>query len=220
MTRVKVCGMTNCADALAAIKCGADAIGFLVNNGPGPSERFITASTARDIIATLPPLCTTVLVTTETNPTIIEELARATRVTTVQCHAEVSPDDVRTIRAALPYLSIIKSVHVSGDAAHVRAYMQPFDHIVDAFVLDTAKPEQGLVGGTGETHDWTVSAEIVRTSAKPIILAGGLTPHNVRDAITTVQPYAVDANSGVSRSRTEKDPEKMRAFIHNAHITL
>jgi phosphoribosylanthranilate isomerase len=216
MTRVKVCGITNLTDARAAIACGVDALGFLVNVDSAPSPRFISAEQARAIITQLPPFCSTVLVTTTREPKAIIDMARTMRVTTVQCHGGTTPEGIAQIKQELPYLKVYKSIHVHAGRAAVLAEARRYERVVDAVVLDTAKPERGQFGGTGETHDWGVSKMIVESLHVPVILAGGLGPDNVREAIAQVYPYAVDANSGVSKTPTEKDIEKMTLFINRA----
>ena len=96
--------------------------------------------------------------------------------------------------------------------------MQNFEAIVDAYILDTINLVENKVGGTGMTHDWSISSEVVKKTNLPIILAGGLNPDNVATAIETVRPFCVDVNSGVKDSRGFKEPKKLLAFINNAKV--
>jgi len=214
MVKVKICGITNFEDALAAISCGADAVGFLVGQVYPSLSVFISAEAAARIVAKLPPFCSTVLVTHLSRPTAVVQAARAARVTTVQLHGETEPDEAHAIRRKLPNIKVYKAVHVLGETAVAEA--RRFLGKVDGIVLDTAFKETGQVGGTGQPHDWRISKRIVRSLPLPVILAGGLNPGNVREAISLVHPYAVDVNSGVSRRDGSKDRRKLTLFIERA----
>ncbi|HTL54869.1 MAG TPA: phosphoribosylanthranilate isomerase [Candidatus Limnocylindrales bacterium] len=216
MVKVKICGITNLEDAFAAITCGADAIGFLVGQVHPSRSVFISAEVARGIAAKLPPFCSTVLVTHLSRPAAIMQAARVARVTTIQLHGETEPDEAETIRRRLPNVKVYKAVHVLDERALAEA--RRFLGKVDGIVLDTAVKETGQVGGTGQPHDWRISRRIVQSVKLPVILAGGLNPGNVRQAIRLVRPYAVDVNSGVSTPDGTKDIRKLRLFIERAKI--
>jgi phosphoribosylanthranilate isomerase len=214
MVKVKICGITNRQDALNAIACGADALGFLVGQMHASRSVFISAEAARGIAEALPPFCSSVLVTHLAAPDDLLSLAITARVTTIQLHGNTTPDEAVRIRTWLPNVKVYKAIHVTNGTA--LAHAKTFVGKVDAIILDTAIPEKGMVGGTGKTHDWNLSRAIVESVPLPAILAGGLTPENVQEAIRIVQPYAVDVNSGVSYSDGTKDPQKLRQFILNA----
>lgn len=216
MIRVKICGITNLEDALAALACGADAVGFLVGQVHPSRSVFISAETAGKIVAKLPPFCSTVLVTHLSKPEAVVRAARRARVTTIQLHGEIDPDEAGAIRRTLPQVKVYKAVHVIDSTAVAEA--RRFTRKVDAIVLDTALKETGQVGGTGQPHDWQISRRIVQSVSLPIILAGGLNPANVREAIRLVRPFAVDVNSGVSRADGTKDIWKLRQFIQRAKM--
>jgi phosphoribosylanthranilate isomerase len=216
MVKVKICGITNLEDALAAVACGADAVGFLVGQVHPSGSVFISAQAAGRIAAKLPPFCSTVLVTHLSRPTAVVQAARAARVTTVQLHGETEPDEADTIRRKLPNIKVYKAVHVLGETAVADA--RRFLGKVHGIVLDTALKETGQVGGTGQPHDWRISKRIVQSLPLPVILAGGLNPGNVREAIRLVRPYAVDVNSGVSRPDGTKDLRKLKLFIQQARM--
>jgi phosphoribosylanthranilate isomerase len=217
MVKVKICGITNVEDALEAVAYGADAVGFLVGQVYPSRSAFISAEAAARIAAKLPPFCSTVLVTHLSRPSAVVRAARTARVTTIQLHGETQPDEAAAIRRSLPYVKVYKAVHVLGEAAVAQA--RRFVGKVDGIVLDTASKETGQVGGTGKPHDWAISQRIVQAVPLPVILAGGLTPENVRRAIRLVQPYAVDVNSGVSRPDGSKDRLKLRRFIQRAKMS-
>jgi phosphoribosylanthranilate isomerase len=136
-------------------------------------------------------------------------------ITTVQLHSEIDPNSVESLRGRHPHLKIFKSVSViSADSV---VYPEAFEQLVDGFVLDSINLATDQVGGTGKTHDWSVSREIVmRYPDIPIILAGGLNSENVRSAIESVRPFGVDVNSGTKAANGFKDPRKMEAFIVQA----
>jgi phosphoribosylanthranilate isomerase len=213
MVRVKICGIKRKEDALAAIRYGADAIGLLVGK-KYPSDDFIDETTAKNIVESLPPLCSSVLVTHLTDTKTVIELAVFTRVTTIQLHGDSSPADAQKIKTALPYVKLYKAVHIIDESSidHAKQFLDS----VDAILADTVNTATGQVGGTGLTHDWSVSKNLVAAFNKPVILSGGLTPDNVVNAIETVMPYGVDVNSGTQGADGYKDTTKLRLFIERA----
>ena len=211
---VKICGIRRHEDALIAAELGADAIGLLVGQRHN-SPDFISAAVAREISRTLPPSVEAVLVTQITEVDEIERLLRQSGITAIQLHSEITADSVANLRARFPDLKVFKSVHViSADSVR---YPEGFSKVVDGFVLDTINVATDQVGGTGKTHDWSISRKIVeRFPDIPIILAGGLNSKNVRSAIESVHPFGVDVNSGTKGSDGFKDARKMREFIREA----
>lgn len=210
MTKVKICGITNSADALAAIEAGADMLGFLVV--PRSGAQFVSKQQTAEIIPQLPERVMSVVVTMLEDVREIVDLVRDTHAKAVQLHGDVLPEEVADIKQALPGIQIIKTIHVRGEAAldEVRQY----DGLVDMILLDSAHHDN--TGGTGKTHDWQLSKRIVDSVSVPVILAGGLNPENVAEAIGVVHPYGVDARSGVSNTDGTKDLEKVRQFIVRA----
>lgn len=213
VTRVKICGIKRLEDAERAIEYGADALGFLVGRRYASSD-FISADAAASMIRSLPPFVTTVLVTHVVEAEEICGLATQLGCTAVQLHGDIARDAAAQIREQLPYVKMCKALHVT-DSATTQS-VQEWRGVVDAIVLDTAAPELDQIGGTGRTHDWTISATIVRQCPLPVILAGGLTAENVQGAIRQVRPYAVDVNSGTKDADGFKDPDKLRRFIRAA----
>ena len=211
---VKICGIRRQEDALIAAELGADAIGLLVGQRHN-SPDFISATVARDISRALPPSVEAVLVTHVEDLDELERLLQQSEIRAIQLHSEIAPSSVERLRDRLPHLKIFKSVSViSADSV---AYPEAFAKLVDGFVLDSINIATGQVGGTGKTHDWSVSRQIVmRYPEIPIILAGGLNSENVRSAIEHVHPFGVDVNSGTKASDGFKDPQKMEAFIVRA----
>ena len=214
IVKVKICGIINLHDGMAAITAGADAVGFLVGQVHPSRSVFISADAAGKIIEKLPPFCSTVLVTHLSRPRAVVQAARAARVTTIQLHGETKPDEADAIRRQLPNIKVYKVVHVLGDSTLAETLR--FIGKVDGIILDTAVKQTGQVGGTGRPHDWRISRRIVQSLPLPVILAGGLNPSNVREAIRVVRPSAVDVNSGVSRADGTKDLRKLKLFIQRA----
>jgi len=211
---VKICGVRRQEDALIAAELGADAIGLLVGQKHN-SPDFVSATVARDIAGVLPPSVDAVLVTHVKDVKELERLLQQSEITTIQLHSEIAPSAVERLRHRLPHLKIFKSVSVVSAASVT--YPEVFAKLVDGFVLDSVNVATGQVGGTGKTHDWSVSREIVMRYAKvPIILAGGLNSENVRSAIASVHPFGVDVNSGTKAADGFKDPRKIEAFIVQA----
>jgi len=214
MFQVKICGVKRAEDAGLAVAAGADALGFLVGQ-THTSADFIAPLTAKAIAASLPSGVIGVLVTHLTDPGDVLDLAVLTGLTTVQLHGEIWPEDVARLRRAAPDLTFLKSFHVTDEAG--LAYGEAFVGLVDGFVLDTANPKTGQIGGTGQTHDWNLSRRIVeRYRSVPVILAGGLNPDNVAEAIAAVGPFGVDVNSSTKGTDGFKSEAKARAFVANA----
>src|SRR6266566_6703878 len=200
---VKVCGIRREEVAVLVVELGADAIGLLVGQ-QHPSPDCISEQSAAGIARMLPSKTKAVLVTHVPDVDEIERLLRETEIATVQLHSEILPDAVQELKARLPKLTVIKSVHVVSDESI--EYPKPYLNLVDGFVLDSFNPATDQVGGTGLTHDWSISQRIVsRYSLTPMLLAGGLHAGNVHAAIQTVKPFGVDVNSGTRGSDGFKD---------------
>lgn len=210
---VKICGIRRLDDALAALEYGADALGFLVGR-KYHSPDFLDESDAAAIVAALPPHASSVLVTHLADPDDIVTLATAIGVSTIQLHGDTSPAQARVIGHRLPHIKIYKAIHVIDGQSINTA--QQYVTAVDAIVLDTINVATDQVGGTGQTHDWSISRQIVERLPIPVILAGGLTPDNVGDAICHVNPHGVDVNSGTKGSDGYKDRNTLRRFIECA----
>ena len=208
--RVKICGTATFADLDCAVAAGADAVGFLMGITHVTQDAG-TPETAAAMVATLPPFIVPVAVTHLTKPSDLIRIVELSRCTTLQIQDMVTPDDIAEVREALPYLRIMKAVHVMDESAITTA--KYFSDTADAILLDTRTADR--IGGTGITHDWNISAKIVKECSCPVILAGGLTPENVTEAITRVRPYAVDVHTGVKKNGV-RDAERTRAFVANA----
>lgn len=196
--RIKICGITRPEDALAAAASGADAIGLVFYPG---SPRFIDTDNAAAIVSVLPPLISKVGLFVNQNRSEIRSVLNQVSLDYLQFHGEESPEECS--RYDKPYIKSIRMDDNVKLASEVERYRGSSCLLLDAHV-------EGMVGGTGKTFDWT---KIPVSLNKPIILAGGLTPGNVKAAINRVNPYGVDVSSGVEKSKGIKDPDKMALFI-------
>jgi phosphoribosylanthranilate isomerase len=195
--KVKVCGTTRLKDAMLAVECGADAIGFIFYK---KSPRCVTAKTAKEICSKLPPFVQRVGVFVNETAEKINRIADRCGLDAVQLHGDESPAFCKKIRHR-----VIKAVRVKDPGSLKDLSRYP----VDGFLLDTYKEDQW--GGTGKVFDWELAARAKKYG--PVILAGGLNPRNVKAAIQKVQPYGVDVSSGVEQSPGKKDPKKVKAFL-------
>ncbi|MCK9299264.1 MAG: phosphoribosylanthranilate isomerase, partial [Methanoculleus sp.] len=182
--RVKFCGTASLADMRCATDAGCDALGFIMGVTHQSSD-FITPTEAAKMIRHLPPFIEPVAVTHLQETEDLITLVRDSHCTTLQIQNTIKPSEMDVIRDALPYVTILKAVHVTDESAiKMGKHYEPY---ADALILDTRTAEK--LGGTGIPHDWDISAAIVANSAVPVILAGGLTPENVSEAIRKVRPY-------------------------------
>lgn len=217
MVRVKICGVTSPAEAQLAERHGAHAIGVLVGRVHAASD-FVEPAVAIQISRSLPPFIAAVLVTHLEDPEAIVRLAESTSFPVLQLHSDLPAATLRELRTRLAPRKIIGKVSVDGEAAVEQAsQIAPF---VDAIVLDSRDRATDRVGGTGMVHDWSISARIASSSMVPVILAGGLTPENVAQAIGAVKPWGVDVNSGVESSDGRKDGARIRRFVAAASIIV
>jgi len=197
MTRVKLCGITREADRDAAVGAGADAVGFIVDVDVD-TPREIDAGRARELVAGVPPFATSVLVTMPATVQDALTLHEQVGADAVQVHGTLSPEYLGGLRARAD-VPVIAAV---GPDADLPAYAEA----ADALLVDSVDEQGG--GGTGETQDWERTAELVADLDVPVVLAGGLTPENVRTAVETVDPFAVDTASGVERAQRGRDARR------------
>jgi len=202
MTLVKICGITNLDDALAAVAAGADALGF---NFYKPSPRYITPQHAREIVEQLPDSLLTVGVfVNQESPAAVRSIAEEAGVGALQLHGDEPPTYCGEL--ATDYY-VIKTLAVS-DGFDVET-AQAYD--VEAIMLDTR--HNSLRGGTGRVFDWSV-AQLVSQTVLKLFLAGGLSPENIENAIKTVRPFAVDACSALENKPGKKNHDRVRVFVN------
>ena len=200
-TRVKVCGITSITDAALAVEAGADALGFI--HYPA-SKRHITIDTIASICATVPPFVSLVALVVDPDKSLIEDISRQTPIHCFQFHGNESPEFLAQM--TMPYYKKISLDRLSFDQAATN-YPQ-----AQALLADTPTALGAVPGGTGTSFDWSRTK---RTNNTPLILAGGLGPDNIVQAILQTHPYAVDVNSGVEQAPGIKDKEKLIQLINN-----
>ena len=213
-TRIKICCIASLQEAKMAIEYGADALGLVgkMPSGPGPIPDWLIA----EIVKTIhPPIASFLLTSEQSSEEIIYHIKRVDT-NTVQIVDELTTGTYSDIRTALPHLKIVQVIHVTGEESIDEAVR--ISPNVDALLLDSGSPKASLkiLGGTGNVHNWDLSREIVKAVDIPVFLAGGLHANNVRQAIETVRPFAVDICSGV-RTEGRLDPNKLEAFIKAVH---
>lgn len=202
-TRVKMCGTTRIEDALAAVRFGVDALGFIFY---AKSPRYVAPQQAAAIVASLPPFIDRVGVFVDAPLNEVVQLARL-GLSFVQLHGSETPEYCRELRKSLPECGIVKAFRVGAETC--RDTFRPHELCVDAFLLDTYV--KGARGGTGLVFDWTLIDKLGLT--RPLILAGGLSPENVTLAIEAVHPYAIDINSGIEVQAGIKDHQRLQALM-------
>lgn len=198
--RVKICGITNSEDARDAVALGADALGFVFAKSP----RQITQEQARDIVKELPPFITPVGVFVDEQVNAVKEICDFCDIHTVQLHGNEPPAYLKELNRFI----IIKAFRIKDDNdLRPMAVYKPHAFLLDSYV-------KGAMGGTGISFNWEIAKQAHKYGT--IILSGGLTPENVKEAIHRVKPYAIDVSSGVESSPGRKDRTLIKRFIKNA----
>ncbi len=213
MTWTKICGTTNLGDANLAVSAGADGLGFIF----APSPRQIQPETAAQIIAALPAKIAKIGVTVNQSPEAVANLAQTVGLTGIQLQGDESGDQLCAYRSAVPSRKIIKTLQarqvLAGGEEYLYQYLRQSEFL-DALLLDAGVP--GQPGGTGVPFDWNALAPLVANIKRciPVIIAGGLTPENVPEALRLFEPWGVDVVSGVESAIGRKDETKLRAFVN------
>jgi phosphoribosylanthranilate isomerase len=204
IVRTKVCGITRAADALAAVHQGANAIGFVFW---GRSERYVAPTTAREIIAVLPPFVAAVGVYVNPDPDWVKESSSIAGIHLLQFHGDESPDFCGQF--FLPYIKAVRVRAGIDLLQYATRYGGARGLLADTYV-------KGEPGGTGSVFDWNL---IPQDLPLPLILSGGLRPDNVIEAIRRARPSAVDVSSGVETAKGIKDAEKIAAFMRGVRAS-
>jgi phosphoribosylanthranilate isomerase len=214
ITRIKVCCISSIEEAQLAIRYGASALGLVsaMPTGPGPISEDLIASIAK----TIPPGVASFLLTSKLDAESIVEQQHTCRTNTLQLVDAVSLETYRQLRQALPGVGLVQVIHVTGDES-VDEAITTSDY-VDGILLDSGNPKSAVkeLGGTGRTHNWTISRRIVESVNVPVYLAGGLKPENVAEAIRQVGPFGVDLCSGI-RTEGRLDKTKLERFVEQVH---
>lgn len=198
MTAIKICGITRAEDALAAARCGANAIGL---NFYAPSPRYVTPARAAELVRALPPFVMSVGLFVNAGAGEVTQTLAQVRLDLLQFHGDESPAHCR--QYGMPYLKALRVRPGVDLLQYARDYHDAKALLLDAYV-------EGTHGGTGATFDWAL---IPKSLPLPVVLSGGLTPENVTAAVLAVKPWAVDVSSGVEASRGVKSAARMAAFV-------
>ena len=217
MIWVKICATTNLSDAQAGVAAGAAAMGFIF----APSSRRIEIDQAAEIVSSLADEIERIGVFVNETPGRVAEVAEQAGLTGVQLHGDEPADQMHEYRQALGQRKIIKTLQARellNSPDNLNSYLRSRQSI-DAILLDAGSPSQR--GGTGQTFDWIAAAPIVAKvrAQMPVIIAGGLNPENVGEAIRLFAPWGVDVVSGVERETGRKDEAKLRSFVGAARQT-
>ncbi len=195
-TRLKICGITNKEDAIMVANLGADALGFVF----AESKRKITPEKAKEIIEILPPFITTVGIFLDTDLHEVNEICEYTSLDAVQLHGNETPEYCDKIKR-----KVIKCISINASDTKESLLSKMKDYSISAFILDPGR-------GSGKVFEWKIAKGI----KKPIIIAGGLTPDNVKQVIKDLHPYGVDVSTGVEKGYGKKDRKKVEKFIKEA----
>ena len=209
-TRVKICCIRSIEEARLAVRLGASAIGLVSEMPSGPG--VISEALIAEISSTVPPEIPTFLLTSRTDPEEIIAQQRRFHVSAVQICDYLESGSMAVLRRALRGVSLVPVVHVTDEHSVAEALQVARE--ADALLLDSGDRSLPVkeLGGTGRTHEWSLSARIVRDSPVPVFLAGGLTPANVAEGIRTVRPFGVDVCTGV-RTAGALDEQKLTDFM-------
>lgn len=213
MVKVKICANKSIEDAKMSIDAGADIIGILVGQ-KHTSNDFVDKETAKKIVDFAKGKCDISLVTHLKSAKEIIKLTKYIGNNIIQLHSDIDENEVTEIAKELPEVKLVRLIHISSDGRIITDYKR-FKY-ADFYLLDSFNLKTNQVGGTGITHDWKRSKELIEKLDKPTFLAGGLNPENVSDAIKATNPYGVDVNSGCKNEKGLKDKEKVKRFVENA----
>lgn len=213
MVKVKICANKSIEDAKMCLDAGADIIGILVGQ-EHTSNDFVDKNVARKIVEYVNGKCDVSLVTHLTDANEIIELTKFIGNNVIQLHSDIKESEVEKIVRNLPGIKLVRLIHVASDGTIFTDYKKM--KYADYYLLDSFNLKTNQVGGTGITHDWNKSHDLIKILDKPTFLAGGLNPDNVKEAIRKACPYGVDVNSGCKNEYGRKDPKKVKLFIENA----
>ena len=212
---IQVAGVKDQAEADSLVRCGVRFLGFPLRLPVHKAD--LGEQEAAAVIRTLKPPARGVLITYLDRADDVMEFCDSLGVSIVQLHGDIAVDELRHLKERRPALTVVKSLVVGlHPAAELLATIEGTAPHVDAYITDTFDPQTGASGATGKTHDWKVSRQLVLQSPRPVILAGGLNPDNVREAILAVRPAGVDAHTGLEDASGRKSEAKVRTFVREA----
>jgi phosphoribosylanthranilate isomerase len=212
---IQIAGAKNLKETQMLLKARADHIGFPLRLPHGGED--LTEDMARKIIQKIDQPDKFVLITYLTEPAAVIKFCEYLNIHKVQLHNDLHPTMLQEINQKAPALQIIKSLIIKeNNQEHLADYIAKSYQYVDYYITDTYDPETQAIGATGKTHNWEISKKIVEISPRPVILAGGLDPHNISEAIKYVQPDGVDAHTGLEDNQGHKDPDLVQKFVKRA----
>lgn len=212
---IHVAGVIDEAEARMLIECSVPYLGFPL--ALAYHQEDLSADDAAAIVSSLGGQATFFLITYLNSAEAILKLCDRLGVSMVQLHGDISTNELEVLRRSSKPIRVLKSLIVGPDNLDaLQNELERLEPLVDGFITDTFDPETGATGATGKTHDWEVSRALVALSAKPIILAGGLTAENVRVAIETVQPAGVDVHTGLEGDLGRKRRDLVESFVREA----
>lgn len=216
---IQIAGVIDRDEADMLVAEGIDWIGFPLRLTVNRED--ISEESASEIIRSLAQPTRAVLITYLRTADAIVALCKKLSAMTVQLHGDTPLAEVIRLKTTKPDLHVLKSLVVrSGNFEALKGIVSRYADWVDGFITDTFDPETGACGATGKTHDWNASRRLVELSTRPVILAGGLTPDNVRQAILHVRPAGVDAHTGVEGPDGRKDRSKIKSFVSEARAAF
>ncbi|OGU67894.1 MAG: N-(5'-phosphoribosyl)anthranilate isomerase [Stygiobacter sp. RIFOXYC12_FULL_38_8] len=212
---IQIAGVIDKEEAKLLMELGVDYLGFPLRLPVNKED--LTEDEAVEVIKTITPPHQSVLITYLNKADEIISFCDKLNVKIVQLHGDISFDELVRTKTLRPDLEIIKSLVVASDNYDKLVKMvETFSPWVDAFITDTFDPVTGAEGATGKTHDWSISKKLVELSPKPVIIAGGLNPKNVKQAILEIKPAGVDVHTGVELPNGRKSAELVKVFVKEA----
>jgi len=209
---IQIAGVIDKDEALMLVEEGTDYLGFPLRLPVNKED--LTEEEAVEVIKIIPPPSRGVLITYLNKAEDIAGFCSKLNVSIVQLHGRISKEELEKIKTLMPGLKIIKSLVIAKDNYPLLEEMvYTLSPWVDAYITDTFDPVTGAEGATGKTHDWSISRKIVEISPRPVIIAGGLNPSNVKNAILQIRPAGVDVHTGVEEPGGRKSRELVRKFI-------
>jgi len=214
---IQVAGITDIAEATMLMELGVDYLGFPLRLPVNKED--LTEEEAAEVIKSVKATHKSVLITYLDKADEIIQFCDKLGVKIIQLHGSVSKEELQKTKSLRPDIEIIKSlvVHEKNQSELEKTLME-LTPWVDAFITDTFDPETGASGATGKTHDWNISRRLIKLSIKPVIIAGGLNPENVKQAIIETQPAGVDVHTGIEKPDGRKSYELTKKFIEEARI--
>ena len=216
---IQIAGVKNRKELDIIIDSGATSIGFPLRLPVHKED--LSEKDAKDLIHHIPNNIHKVLITYLNASKEIVDLTTYLGTNVIQLHGDIAVDEIRAIKEKLPKIKIIKSLIVKKENLNeLIKIVTELEGYVDFFITDTFDPETGASGATGKKHDWNISKKIVQLSKRPVIIAGGLTPDNVGQAIKTIRPAGVDVHTGVENNLGDKDSQLLNRFVREARTAF